>query len=66
MWRVRKRAVGLLYPVQIGIAVTSPAEAVNQAIHNILHTMGSSEVHGLLKIDLKNAFNLVSRLAILK
>lgn len=53
MWRVRKKAMDLLYLLQLGIGVTSPAEALNHALHNILQAKSVSDELGLLKVDLE-------------
>lgn len=64
MARVRKESKDLLYPKELVIGVSSPGESVSRALHS-LHRGKENDV-AILKIDLKNAFTLVNRPAILK
>lgn len=65
MARVREKAAALLSPRQVGIATRCGAEAVSHAMAALTKKYGHNSRYAILKIDLKNAFNLVNRNAIL-
>lgn len=66
MCRAKEAASEILVPRQLGIGVSNPGEAISQAMHSILAARGDTDTIALLKIDFENAFNLISRSAILK
>ncbi len=53
----------LLCPLQVGVATSGGCEAVVHAVREIAHRHGSDSRLGLLQLDLRNAFNCVSRAA---
>lgn len=57
MYRAKEAAVSLLFPLQLGIGVSSPAKGVGQALQILLAAKGDANHLALLKVDLANAFN---------
>ena len=57
-------AADILAPVQLGVGVRGGAEVAVQAARSFLSSMSASE--GLVKLDFSNAFNCVSRDAVIK
>ena len=53
----------LLTPHQVGVATPGGCEAVVHAVRHLTHEHQQDNRIGLLQLDLKNAFNLVSRAA---
>ena len=64
--RVAKKAKEFLQPFQFGVATKGGAEAILYAARRLKEHFGSCGVYALLKLDLKNAFNLVCRAAFIK
>ena len=62
----REAARAQLAPLQVGVGVPSGAEAAVHVTRHWLHTNSGSENTVLLKLDLRNAFNSVSRQAVLR
>jgi hypothetical protein len=60
---VREQAASLLAPRQVGIGISSGAEAAVHAARRFLASAPSGS--GLLKLDFANAFNAVSRAAVI-
>ena len=61
-----KQQVGALAPIQCGVGVSGAAEAVAMGTQALVDKLGSNGQWAMLKVDLTNAFNCVSRDAILK
>ena len=55
-----KKAKEFLQPFQLSLATKGGTEAILHAARGLKEHFGSCGVHALLKLDLKNAFNLVS------
>ena len=51
----------LLGPRQVGVGCAGGAEAIAHAAQAVLHDKKNDPDHALLKIDFRNAFNVVSR-----
>lgn len=66
MHQVARRAKEFLQPFQIGVATKGGTEAILHAARRLQEHFGSNKFYALLKLDLKNAFNLVSRAAFIK
>ena len=65
MRRIRDQAAEHLAPHQVGVATKAGCEAIIHAVRDMTETLGDKPAYALLQIDLKNAFNLVSRRAFL-
>ena len=65
MNRVRDTAHSYLGPHQVGVATRAGCEAILHATHDLVDTHGDDDSFALLQIDLRNAFNEVSRQAFL-
>ena len=65
MGQVRERAVNVLHPHQVGVATPSGTEAIVHATRSFVDRHGDSPDLGMLQIDFTNAFNSVSRSAIM-
>lgn len=63
--RVKKWAIAYLMPLQVGVGIPSGCEAVVHAARCIENHIHDDSRYGLLKVDLPNAFNLISRSAFL-
>ena len=63
MSRIATKARDMLDPAQIGVAVPGGCEAAIHSVREIAHRYRNDNRFGLLQVDLKNAFNLVSRAA---
>ena len=61
--RHAEKAKEILTPLQIGVAVSNGGEAVIHAARDLAHRFGHDHRYSLLTVDLRNAFNLVSRAA---
>ena len=66
MNRVAKRAKEFLELFQLGVATKRGTEAILHAARRHKEHFRSNRLYALLKLDLKNAFNLVSRAAFIK
>ena len=64
MKEVREKAVSVLQPYQVGVATPNGAEAILHATSGLVRKHGDDSEWVMLKIDLKNAFNKVSRKAL--
>ena len=61
---LRDRAATLLSPNQLGVGIHGGAEA---AVHSARHLLSQcAEGQGLVKLDFRNAFNAISRSAVMK
>lgn len=63
--RIKEEVQILLFPRQVGVGTRCAAEATHHVFENFIQEFGASNEFAILKIDLENAFNLVSRPAIL-
>ena len=63
---VRQAARDQLWPLQVGVGVPSGSEAVVHTARHWLQHHSGSENRVLVKLDFRNAFNAVSRTAVLK
>ena len=61
-----KKQVSGLAPTQCGVGVSGAVEAVAMGTQALIDQLGGNGQWALLKVDLSNAFNCVSREAILK
>lgn len=59
--RVRDRARENPAPLQVGVAISGGCEAMEHPTRRVVRRLHEDPTQGLLKIDLKNAFNLVNR-----
>ena len=66
MNRVAKKAKQFLAPFRLGVATKGGTEAILHAARRLKEHFGSNRSYALLKLDLKNSFNLVSRRSFLK
>ena len=64
--RCTERVREILVPTQLGVAVPMGVEAIVHAVRHVTEKHKTDNQYGLLQIDLKNAFNLVSRAAFRK
>ena len=62
---VRKDAESTLAPSQVGVGVRGGCEAAIHSVRSVVDLHGSDSSLCLLKIDFKNAFNLVSRQSVI-
>ena len=60
-----KGQVQALTPTQVGVGVRSTAESVAMGFTNLVETLGVHTQWVALQVDLSNAFNSISRKAIL-
>ncbi len=51
-----------LAPHQVGVATRNGTETIIHSVRSMVDRLGADASYGLLKLDLRNAFNLVSRL----
>ena len=59
--QINPRVKNSLFPTQVGVGVKSGCESVIHSVRELLFQKNSSSKSVLLKVDLENAFNLVSR-----
>ena len=59
--KINPRVKNSLFPTQVGVGVKSGCESVIRSVRELLFQKNSSTNSVLLKVDLENAFNLVSR-----
>ena len=64
--RVMTRARDYLVPFQIGVATKNGSEIIIDATRKWIEKMSGNNNHTMLQLDLKNAFNLISRSVILR
>ena len=61
-----RQAVHKLAPIQVGVGVAGAAEAVAMTVQGLVSELASTNDWVLLKVDLRNAFNCVSRHSLLQ
>ena len=61
--RAVKRKVMEKLQNQMGVGIPNGAEAIVHAVNRIYEALKNKENYGMLKIDYKNAFNSVGRVA---
>ena len=67
MKRIKKKAVDILGDSQVGVATKGGSEALVHAVQSAVTKLGNDgKEFAVLQLDLKNAFNLVSRKAFLR
>lgn len=64
--RVVQRARDHLAPFQLGVATKNGSETIIHATRKWIEKMGNNNNYAMLQLDLKNAFNLISRRVILR
>ena len=62
---IRREAATILSPLQLGVGVRGGCEIAIHSVRSIIDSLGADESTCLLKIDFKNAFNLISRQTVL-
>ena len=62
---LKEKAASFFEPFQFGVACPNCAEKVIHGLHACMDQHWFDDEFGVLKIDMKNAFNLVSRQALL-
>ena len=63
---MRSEAAEELAPRQVGVGVAGGGEAVTHTVSAVIHELGMAQDRVMLKVDFKNAFNLVSRQAFIR
>ena len=63
---VSKGQVATLSPTQVGVGVRSAAESVAMGLQATVDSLAHTTDWAVIKVDLRNAFNTVDRLAVLK
>ena len=58
---IKEEAAKYFSPHQVGVAIKGGAEAITHAVSAVLDKFGKDINYGMLKVDFKNAFNLVNR-----
>ena len=62
---IKDKASELFHPLQFGVACTAGSEKIIHGLRKCIEDHGDDEDFVVLKVDMRNAFNLVSRQAIL-
>ena len=57
---------GVFLPCQVGVEISGGAEAVSHSVSCLVEELGHDPSLALLKVDFENAFNSVSRAALLE
>ena len=62
---IRKEAASILSPLQLGVGVRGGCEIAIHSLRSVVDKLGSDDRTCLMKIDFKNAFNVISRQTVL-
>ena len=66
MSRVKAHAKYLHAPFELGVITKAGAETIIHGVRKWVDTLGNNDQYGMLQVNLRNAFNLVSRRVILR
>ena len=61
-----KAQLAKLQPVQAGVGVRNATESVAMCTQNLVNALGTGQSWVMLQVDLRNAFNCVERLHVMK